>query len=71
MKYQALSDVDPASRVLISLAVNEDRKSIADKIFDALSDDLFMVKLQQLAWHSFKESNLGYAYIMIFRALHS
>ena len=44
-----LYSLDPSSRINVSLAVNDSSEGHAKQIFEALRDDVFLIRLKQLA----------------------
>ena len=53
MSKGTLLSLDPSQRLVIDLAKDESIEEHSRKIYEALSEDLFSVRLKQMAWDAF------------------
>lgn len=58
MLTNQLFSLDPSSRIKIDLYATDSPKECGEKIYDAISDNVFMLRMQQLAWEAFSEAHL-------------
>ena len=56
LKYQALHNLDPSSRLNVILLENDDVQEQSEKLFEALRNDIFTIKFQQIAIEEYKKS---------------
>ena len=56
LKYQELHNLDPSSRLDVILLENDDVQEQSEKLFEALRNDIFTIKFQQIAIEEYKKS---------------
>ena len=52
-----LYSLDPTQRVNVEFYSEEDVEERSKKLYEALSDDIFVVKLKQLAWEALNKNS--------------
>jgi hypothetical protein len=52
---ETLQNLDPSSRLQVDLVGCESIEQQADRIMQALKDDIYYLRLKQLAWQHYKQ----------------